>query len=94
MLYIHDGFDFMVTECSFYGVDNNAVDNEHGIILSNAHSVRIAGNNFNHMLPESGYCIVTFGSDVVRITDNLFSNYRNLYFDTTGHYFWGNNPPP
>jgi hypothetical protein len=90
-------YDAMVTECSFYGVDNINTP-EHGIFLTNAHSVRLAGNNFKHMLGD-GHCIVVYGSSsVVRITDNLFSDYRSQYFDGNPDpydpYFQGNNPPP
>ncbi len=84
--------DVVVSECSFYGVDSN-VAQENGISLDNAHSVRIAGNSFSHMLPQNGNCIVVLSnSNVVRITDNLFSSVRNRYLDQgPDTYYWGNN---
>jgi hypothetical protein len=101
MLFIHDGFDAVVTECTFYGVNLNAATQENGILLQNAHSVRLAGNNFSHMLPVSGNCIGLLpGSTVVRITDNLFSNdVRGLIsvdpsIPPGEVYKSGNNPPP
>jgi hypothetical protein len=93
MLYIDGVFDVMVTECSFYGVSPNTVAQENGIFIYNGHSIRIAGNNFNHMRPGNGSCIVIFGSSsVVRVTDNLFNDERSAYYNTASDtYFNGNN---
>jgi hypothetical protein len=96
MLFINGGYDVMVTDCSFYGVNNSLIA-EHGIWMTNAHSIRLAGNNFDNMLG-NGYCIVVFGtSSVVRITDNLFGTFNNQYYfdsNSSGIYQLGNNPPP
>jgi hypothetical protein len=96
MLYIdgtNGAFDAMVTECSFYGVSPGTVANENGVFVLDTHSVRIAGNNFSHMQPSNGSCIVVIGSSsVVRITDNLFDNERQAYFVTPADtYYQGNN---
>jgi hypothetical protein len=77
MLVLNTITDAMVTECTFNGVTtpyNNVQEN--GVYLMNAHLVRIAGNNFNHMQPaQGGSCIVAdSASTIVRITDNLFSD--------------------
>jgi hypothetical protein len=83
--------DAMVTECSFYGVQSSVAEN--GVFVQDAHSVRIAGNNFTHMQPGSGSCIVAIGtSSVVRITDNLFDNVRQAYNVPSGTYCEGNDP--
>ena len=85
MLYVFNNpwasqFDVMITDCSFYGVSPETVDNENGILLNNAHSVRIAGNNFTHMRPsKNGSCIgILSNNSVIRITDNLFSDVRQM----------------
>ena len=93
---INNQFDVMITECSFYGVaPPYQVANENGIFLNNAHSVRIAGNNFTHMQPVNGSCIVILSNNsVVRVTDNLFSDVRNRYIDYAppgAVYYLGNN---
>lgn len=100
MLVMTNVTDVMVTENSFYGTASpNAVANENGVLLIDAHSVRVAGNNFSHMQPtNSGTCIgVLPASTVVRITDNLFSNVRSQYHVDASVppaevYFLGNNP--
>ncbi len=76
MLVLNNVTDAMVTENTFYGVNPSTVAQENGVYLMNAHSVRIAGNNFNHMRPYfAGSCIVIdAASNVVRVTDNLFSD--------------------
>jgi hypothetical protein len=98
MVYINNSinnmFDVMITECSFYGVSPGQVANENGIFLNNAHSVRIAGNNFTHMQPGNGSCIVVLSNNtLIRVTDNLFSDVRNRYIDyAPGQvYYQGNN---
>jgi hypothetical protein len=93
MLFIDGAFDVMVTDCSFYGVSPNTVAQENGVFVYNGHSIRIAGNNFNHMRPGNGSCIVIFGSSsVVRVTDNLFNDERSAYYNAVGDtYFNGNN---
>src|SRR5205814_9492841 len=86
LLSINGGCDSMVTECSFYGVSPSQVGNENGVFVSNGHSVRIAGNNYNHMQPGNGSCIVVIGSSrVVRVTDNRFNDERNAYVITAPH---------
>lgn len=100
MLVMSNVTDVMVTENSFSGtVSPNAVPNENGVILIDAHSVRVAGNNFSNMQPTSnGNCIAVLpASTVVRITDNLFSNVRSQYYvdgsvPPAEVYFLGNNP--
>jgi hypothetical protein len=84
--------DIMVTECSFYGVSPGTVANENGIFASNARFLRFAGNNFTHMQPTNGSCIVVLGSTVIRVTDNVFDDVRNAYY-VSGEmpYFEGNN---
>jgi hypothetical protein len=96
MLAINNVSDAIVSECTFYGVDNT-VSGENGIFLTDSQSVRIAGNNFSHMQPwNNGSCIVVYGSSsVVRITDNLFSSFRQQYNDQAplhDTYYLGNNP--
>jgi len=96
MVSINDVTDAIVSECTFYGVDSGAVSDENGIFLTTTHSVRIAGNNFSHMLPTNGSCIVIMSSSsVIRITDNLFSMVRQQYNDQAmfhDTYYLGNNP--
>jgi hypothetical protein len=97
MLYINNGFNVTVSQCSFYGVDLNAVGGENGVFVNNAASVQLNGNNFNHMRPVNGSCIVGLGtSPSLRITDNLFSDVRSQYFvsvsGTPAPYYFGNNP--
>jgi hypothetical protein len=74
-------------------VSSGAVSDENGILVNDSDFVRIGGNNFTHMQPTNGSCIVVFSnSSVTRITDNLFSNVRNRYVDQAADtYFWGNN---
>ena len=100
MLWINGGFDATVTECSFDGVSGippDAVAQENGIYLTNAHAVRLAGNNFSNMRPGNGSCIVAdVNSTLVRITDNLFSNVYNKITDQNTDpndpYYNGNFP--
>jgi hypothetical protein len=97
MLYINGGFGATVSQCSFYGVNANAVANENGIFVNNAASVQLNGNTFTNMQPGNGSCIVALGtSPSLRITDNLFSNVRSQYYVSVSGspqpYYFGNNP--
>lgn len=94
--------DAIISHCTFFGVNpaNQEPDvaSETGILLNNAHQVRIAGNFFSNMLPTtSGSCIsVQANSNLVRITDNLFGDLgggiRQRYIDAaTDTYYRGNN---
>ena len=95
--------DVVFSQCSFEGVGSD-ISAENGINLSNAHSVRIDGNYFRHMLPrDSGSCIAIqynsqSNSSEIRITDNLFQSsgtgdgVRQRYDDAAPDtYYWGNN---
>jgi polygalacturonase len=98
MLSVNSVDDLVVADCTFYGVDPfPVVSDENGIFLTDAHNVRIGGNNFSHMQPNNGSCIVIWSnSSAVRITDNLFSNVRQKYNDMTSDpndpYYCGNSP--
>jgi Pectate lyase superfamily protein len=97
LLYLNGGFGASVTHCSFYGVAPGTVANENGVFVYNCPSVQINGNNFTHMQPGNGSCIVGLGtSPSLRITDNLFSDVRSQYLvsvsGTPQPYFFGNNP--
>ena len=74
MLTLNTITDAIVSECTFYGVASPNSVQENGVYLVNAHSVRIAGNNFSHMQPSLGgsAIVVDAASNIVRITDNLF----------------------
>jgi pectate lyase-like protein len=89
---ISNSADVVVSGCTFFGWP---VANENGVLLDNAHGVRIAGNYFFHMQPANGSCIVILAnSDTARITDNLFSDVRNRYIDYAppfNTYYRGNN---
>jgi polygalacturonase len=98
MLSINTLTDLAVSDCTFYGVDPfPVVSDENGIFLTDAHNVRIGGNNFSHMQPFNGSCIVIWSnSSIVRLTDNLFSIVRQQYNDMTADpndpYYCGNSP--
>lgn len=97
--------DVVVSQCSFVGTGlfDHFVSPENGILLDNAHSVRIAGNDFDLMNASppnhsggSGSCIVVQpNSSIVRIVNNLFGTVRQKY-DDPGKiaYKWGNNDDP
>jgi hypothetical protein len=88
--------DAIVSQCSFLGMGDFVVDE--GILLNNAHSVRIAGNFFSQF---GGSCIgIMSNSTVVRIIDNLFGGvfgtgvnirYDDQNPDPNDPYFRGNN---
>ena len=97
MLYLHNGFGATVSQCSFYGVDPGTGWYENGIYVESMASVQLNGNNFNHMQPAGGSCIVALGgaTTALRITDNLFSNVGSQYYidpAVPSPYFLGNNP--
>jgi hypothetical protein len=88
--------DAIVSQCSFLGT--GSVTPDLGIVLNNAHSVRIAGNFFAQF---RSACIgIMSDSDVVHITDNLFGSpnygtapihYDDQNPDPNDPYFRGNN---
>jgi hypothetical protein len=90
--------DVVVSQCSFVGNGlNYPLFPENGILLTNANSVRIAGNDFNLMNAPAtggtGGCIVVQPNcSVVRIVNNLFGTVGQKY-DDPGMiaYKWGNN---
>jgi len=97
ILYLHNGFGATVSQCSFYGLDPSSTLLENGIYVENMASVQLNGNNFTHMRPVGGSCIVATGSGTtaLRITDNLFSNVNSQYSidgSVPSPYFLGNNP--
>jgi polygalacturonase len=94
--------DVVISQCSFEGNgDNGFLSPENGILLDNANSVRIAGNDFDRMNMSAktgqsggtGSCIVVQPNcSTVRIVNNLFGPVLQKY-DDSGMiaYKWGNN---
>jgi hypothetical protein len=102
MVEFNNTTDAVVSECSFLGAYfGGGLANENGIILNNAHSVRIAENSFSDFNAATGSCImVQSNSDAVRVTNNLFSDFSlgvggvpRPYDNQAGGntYFRGNN---
>lgn len=90
-LYLQNCLGVIISDCTFTGAPPQGTTNENGVFLSSARQVRVSGNIFRGLLPSTtGSCIVaSYGSDTVRITDNIFSavhqataNYgTNFYYD-------------
>jgi hypothetical protein len=96
MLSVNNLEDLVVSDCTFYGMYSGTFD-ENGIFLTGVISARIGGNNFSHMQPHNGSCIViSSSSSIVRITDNLFTDVRQRFNDMTADpndpYYCGNSP--
>ncbi|MEY2490246.1 MAG: hypothetical protein QOC70_2188 [Verrucomicrobiota bacterium] len=109
MVEVINSTDVVVSQCSFVGANTIIGDPpppplplENGILLNNAHSVRIAENSFTAMSSTQGNSIVVPGdSNAVRITNNLFGNFIGTggvlrpYADKgPDTYFRGNNRDP
>jgi hypothetical protein len=97
MIYLLSGFAATVTQCSFYGLDPGTGFYENGIYVENMPSVQLSGNNFNHMRPVGGSCIVALGglTTSLRVTDNLFFDFTSQYYidgAVPSPYFFGNKP--
>jgi hypothetical protein len=92
--------DGVVSQTTFIGA-SGSIDDEAGIILNNAHFMRLEGNYFTHMLAENpgASCIVILSnSSVVRVVNNLFEitgglgGVKNRYHDEAPDtYYRGNN---
>jgi polygalacturonase len=97
MVDVENCTDVVVSQCNFLGnALNGGSSLENGILLNNANSVRIAGNDFDFMTPSSGgsgSCVVVQPNcSVVRITYNLFGAVGQKYNDPGMiAYKWGNN---
>jgi len=90
--------DGVVSQCSF--IAGEYIDNEAGILLNNAHFMRLEGNYFIRMPKASSTCIVIWSnSNAVRVVNNLFeftvpgwSGITNRYSDAAPDtYYRGNN---
>ena len=90
--------DGVVSQCTFIG--GEYIENEAGILLNNAHLMRLEGNYFTRMPKASSTSIVIWSnSDGVRIVNNLFETSRpgwggitNKYSDAAPDtYYRGNN---
>lgn len=88
--------DGIVSQSTFIG--GEYIDNEAGILLNNAHFMRLEGNYFIRMPKASSTCIVIWSnSNAVRVVNNLFefslwSGIANRYSDAAPDtYYWGNN---
>lgn len=93
-LHFYGCLGIQVTDCSFTGNSGSLkLPDENGVFLTNSRIARISGNTFGGLQPTNGSCIVVYsGSSGVRITDNLFNNVRQRYYDAAPDtYFWGNN---
>jgi hypothetical protein len=90
--------DGVVSQCSFIGAESIQ---QTGILLNNAHLMRLEGNYFIRMINGSSNCIaIQSNSNLVRIVNNLFetqpppgwSGISNRYSDAAPDtYYWGNN---